>query len=162
LEREGKTGDAGACPLSLRNSTKGFSLTELLIAVAIILIIAAIVIPNLHRSRFVVDGVSSVGCLRTLNTDEATYSPTNGVGYSPTLGYLAPPPAGNSPTSTAAGLIDSILAGARADTASSIRLAPLTPPVASRFAKLRLFLTPTGLAQTIHLAQTIITLTNRE
>jgi len=95
----------------LRNSTKGFSLTELLIAVAIILIIAAIVIPNLFRSRITGTVFSAVGCLRTLNTAEATYSSTYGVGYSLTLGYLAPGPAGNSPTSTAAGLIDSVLAG---------------------------------------------------
>lgn len=95
----------------MRNSTKGFSLTELLIAVAIILIIGAIVIPNLLRSRIGGDGVSSVGCLRTLNTAEAVYSSTYGVGYSKTLGYLAPGPPGSSPTSTAAGLIDSILAG---------------------------------------------------
>ena len=95
----------------MRNCTKGFSLTELLIAVVIILLIAAIVIPNLLRSRIVGDGVSSVGCLRTLNTAEATYSSTYGVGYSLTLSDLAPGPPGSSPTSTAAGLIDSVLAG---------------------------------------------------
>ena len=94
----------------MRNSTKGFSLTELLIAVAIILIIAVIVIPNLHRSRITGTVFSAVGCLRTLNTAEAMYSSTYGVGYSQTLGYLAPGPPGSSPTSTAARLIDSVLA----------------------------------------------------
>ena len=95
----------------MRNSTNGFSLTELLIAVAIVLIIAAIVIPNLHRSRVTGTVFSAVGCLRTLNTAEATYYSTYGVGYSLTLGDLAPPDPGKSPTSTAAGLIDSVLAG---------------------------------------------------
>ena len=94
----------------MRNNTKGFSLTELLIAVVIILIVAAIVIPNLLRSRIAGTFTSSVGCLRTLNTAEITYSSTYGVGYSQTLGDLAPGPPGSSPTSTAAGLIDSILA----------------------------------------------------
>ena len=74
----------------MRNSAKGFSLTEFLIAVVIILVIAAIVIPNLLRSRNMGDGSSSVGCLRTLKTTEATYSSTYGVGYSRTLGDLAP------------------------------------------------------------------------
>ncbi len=94
----------------MNKSSKGFSLIELLIVVAIILIIAAIAIPNLLRSRIAANQSSAVGSLRTLNTAEVTYSSTYNVGFTGTLGYLAPDPTGNAPTSTAAGLIDSVLA----------------------------------------------------
>jgi len=91
--------------------SKGFSLIELLIVVAIILIIAAIAIPNLIRSRIAANQASAVGSLRTLNTCEVTYSSTFNVGFSATMEYLGPGPNSTSnPTSTAAGLIDSILA----------------------------------------------------
>ncbi len=95
----------------MKKSTEGFSLIELLIVVAIILIIAAIAIPNLLRSRIAANQASAVGSLRTLNTAEITYSSTFNVGFTATLSYLAPPAtAGANPTSTAAGLIDSVLA----------------------------------------------------
>jgi prepilin-type N-terminal cleavage/methylation domain-containing protein len=94
----------------MRKTSKGFSLIELLIVVAIILIIAAIAIPNLLRSRIAANQASAVGSLRTLNTAEITYSSTYNVGFSATLLNLQPPAAAANPTSTAAGLIDSILA----------------------------------------------------
>jgi type IV pilus assembly protein PilA len=94
----------------MRKSSKGFSLIELLIVVAIILIIAAIAIPNLLRSRIAANQASAVGSLRTLNTAESTYSSTYNVGFTSTMSYLAPPTGAANPTSTAAGLIDSILA----------------------------------------------------
>jgi len=94
----------------MKQSSKGFSLIELLIVVAIILIIAAIAIPNLLRSRIAANQASAVGSLRTLNTSEITYSSTFNVGFTQTLSYLAPPASAANPTSTAAGLIDSILA----------------------------------------------------
>jgi prepilin-type N-terminal cleavage/methylation domain-containing protein len=53
---------------------KGFSLIELLIVVAIILIIAAIAIPNLLKSRMAANESSAVGSERTLNTAEVTYA----------------------------------------------------------------------------------------
>jgi prepilin-type N-terminal cleavage/methylation domain-containing protein len=54
---------------------KGFSLIELLIVVAIILIIAAIAIPNLLRARIAANEASAVGSLRTINTAEAMPRP---------------------------------------------------------------------------------------
>ena len=90
---------------------RGFSLIELLIVVAIILIIAAIAIPNLLRARMAANESSAVASIRTINTAEITYSssyPTVGfAGTLAALGGVAP----CTPTSTAACLIDSVLAG---------------------------------------------------
>jgi len=91
---------------------KGFSLIELLIVVAIILIIAAIAIPNLLRARMAANESSAVASLRTLNTAEVTYSSTY-----PTVGFSASLPAlGGAlgaacvPSSATSCLIDSVLA----------------------------------------------------
>ena len=75
---------------------KGFSLIELLIVVAIILIIAAIAIPNLLRARIAANEASAVGSVRTLDTAEITYSSTCGTGFAPlaSLGGAAPCVAG--------------------------------------------------------------------
>ncbi len=85
----------------------GFSLIELLIVVAIILIIAAIAIPDLLKSRQAANQASAVGSLRTINTAEVTYASTYNTGYSRSLGLLGPGPV-SGPSS--AGLIDSVLA----------------------------------------------------
>ncbi len=89
---------------------KGFSLIELLIVVAIILIIAAIAIPNLLNARMAANEASAVQSIKTINTAEITYNssyPT--VGYAPTLAQLggASP---CTPSSTTSCLIDNILA----------------------------------------------------
>jgi type IV pilus assembly protein PilA len=92
----------------MRKNQKGFSLIELLIVVAIILIIAAIAIPNLLRSRMAANEASAVGSMRTINTACVTYSSTYGIGFPGALNNLqGPAPA----TSTQADLIDTVLAG---------------------------------------------------
>ena len=89
---------------------KGFSLIELLIVVAIILIIAAIAIPNLLQSRIAANQASAVGSIRTINTAEITYASTYNIGYSSSLLDIGPDAGGGNPSSTAASLIDSVLA----------------------------------------------------
>lgn len=94
----------------MKKGAQGFSLIELLIVVAVILVIAAIAIPNMMRSRVAANQASAVGSLHVLNTAEATYISTYG-GYSPTLGYLGPPAPGSNAGASAAGLVDSTLSG---------------------------------------------------
>ena len=94
---------------------KGFSLIELLIVVAIILIIAAIAIPNLLRSRIAANEASAVGSIRTLNTAQVTYNSTYPtVGFASTLAALGPGSNCATPTSAGACLIDNVLGCASA------------------------------------------------
>jgi type IV pilus assembly protein PilA len=90
----------------MRNKQKGFSLIELLIVVAIILIIAAIAIPNLLRSKIAANQASAVASLRTLNTSSVLYE-TN---YSQFPSSIASMGTNGNPTSASADLIDSVLA----------------------------------------------------
>ena len=86
----------------------GFSLIELLVVVAVILIIAAIAIPNLIRARIAANESSAVSSIRTLMTAEAAYNtayPT--VGYTGLTNLGGPAPC--TPDSTTACLIDSVL-----------------------------------------------------
>ncbi len=101
----------------MRSKQKGFSLIELLIVVAIILIIAAIAIPNLIRSKMAANEASAVASVRTVNTSEVVYSSTYNVpnvfsaslaelGDGGTSSQCTP---GSVPTSTYACLIDPAL-----------------------------------------------------
>jgi type IV pilus assembly protein PilA len=87
---------------------KGFSLIELLIVVAVILIIAAIAIPNFIRSREAANEASAVQNLRNISTAEYLYSSSYGINFTPDLATLS----GNtgSPDQTHAELIDEVLA----------------------------------------------------
>ena len=95
--------------IQMRNKQKGFSLIELLIVVAIILIIAAIAIPNLLRSKMAANQASAVGSLRTLNTACIAYS-TNYNQFPAALTNLGPMVSNGTASSTSADLIDSVLA----------------------------------------------------
>ena len=70
----------------------GFSLIELLIVVAIILVIAAIAIPNFIRSKISANEASAVSSVRTINTAQTTYSITYPeIGYADKLTKLVSP-----------------------------------------------------------------------
>jgi type IV pilus assembly protein PilA len=92
----------------------GFSLIELLIVVAIILIIAAIAIPNLLKARIAANQAAAAQGLRTIVTSSTNYQLSFG-GYAPTLLALGGPTAvscapGTVPTVAKACLIDSVMA----------------------------------------------------
>jgi type IV pilus assembly protein PilA len=100
--------------MKARQRNRGFTLIELLIVVAIILIIAAIAIPNLMRSRMLADEASAIGSLRAIFTAETTYRATYSNGFSPSLAALGPPPGGgNNATCDYANLLAGNLTGGR-------------------------------------------------
>jgi prepilin-type N-terminal cleavage/methylation domain-containing protein len=90
---------------------KGFSLVELLLVVAVILIIAAIAIPNLLRSRMAANEASAVASLRSIESAQVAYAltyPTQG--FAPDLDTLGPGASPGAPaSSTNALLLDGIL-----------------------------------------------------
>lgn len=88
----------------------GFSLIELMIVVAVIVIIAALAIPNMLHARLAANESAAVAALRTIASEEVNYDSSWSSGYSTTLAQLGPPLPGNNPSSANADMIDSILA----------------------------------------------------
>jgi prepilin-type N-terminal cleavage/methylation domain-containing protein len=88
-------------------SSRGFSLIELLVVVAVILIVAAIAIPNFIQSKERANEASAVQNLRTITTANVIYSTTYQIGYALSLADLGGTAATVSETS--AELIDQIL-----------------------------------------------------
>ncbi|HEX3377517.1 MAG TPA: prepilin-type N-terminal cleavage/methylation domain-containing protein [Candidatus Acidoferrales bacterium] len=89
-------------------SSRGFSLIELLIVVAVILIVAAIAIPNYIQSKMRANEAAAVHSIRDISTAELFYSSTYGINYTTTLVQLTG--SGINPDPNNAGLIDQVLA----------------------------------------------------
>lgn len=89
----------------MNRTHRGFSLIELLIVVAIIMVIAAIAIPNLLRSKIAANEASAVGSIRAINSAVVMYQATFG-SYPATLAELG----GAGGSCNGAGLIDNLLA----------------------------------------------------
>jgi len=123
----------------MKKHQKGFSMIELLLVVAIILIVAAVAIPNLIRSKMAANEATAVASCRSINTAEVIYSSTYSTGsvFSADLSSLADGGVpGNCngtttvPTATAACMIDAALAGATT-TAKAGYLFTYTPSTGS-------------------------------
>jgi prepilin-type N-terminal cleavage/methylation domain-containing protein len=106
-----RTPDVAGVPPRTPIQDKGFSFLEVFIVVAIILILAAIEIPNLWRARMAANQAAAAASMRAIQTAEAVYAATYGNGYTTQLSQLGPPGSGTPSTSIAAGLLDKLLAG---------------------------------------------------
>lgn len=89
---------------------RGFSLIELLIVVAILLVLAAIAIPNLMRARMAANEASAVATLKTINIAQRGYDTAYNNGFADSLTKLGPPPAGQQASAASADLIDGVVA----------------------------------------------------
>src|ERR1022692_3897671 len=91
---------------------KGFSLVELLLVVAVIMIIAAIAVPNFMRARMAANESSAVASLHNVDTAQVAYAETYPLsGFAPDLNTRGPGTSGgsSSSSSTNASLLDNVL-----------------------------------------------------
>lgn len=93
-----------------RPAQRGFSLIELLIVIAIILIILSIALPQMSKSRMHAQEMSAVAEMRTINQAQVQYQSQFGQ-YATSLAQLGPPAtAGAAEGPASAGLIPGSLA----------------------------------------------------
>jgi len=102
-----------------RRQQRGFSLIELLIVVALILIITALAVPNFLKSRMAANEATTASAMKTIGTANVVYFSLYQVGYAGALAHLGPPGgACASISSGCAGLIDSVISGVNPATAT--------------------------------------------
>lgn len=95
---------------AIGNAHRGFSLVELLIVVAIILVIAAIALPNFIRARIAANEASAATNIRAITTASVVYSSQYNDGYPATLANLGPPASSGGASCNTADLIDEVVA----------------------------------------------------
>jgi type IV pilus assembly protein PilA len=93
-----------------RSRERGFSLVELLIVTAIILVIAALALPNFIRTRYSANEASAVSTLRLLTNVENQYAASYNT-FSADLDSLGPPATGAQPSAISSDLVDTVLSG---------------------------------------------------
>jgi|ERR1041385_568635 prepilin-type N-terminal cleavage/methylation domain-containing protein len=122
--------------MKVMKKSKGFSLIELLIVVAIILIIAAIAIPNLLRARIAANESSAAASVRTIVTSQLAYQNAYQI-FANSIMALGPPSAtgcpSSGPTSANACILDYQLASTTATNPKSGYYFSAASPTTTQF-----------------------------